>query len=387
MRKNMIAAGLLALAGFAASASAQSPGDIVFTVDDFFSNQPQGIYSLSVGQQLAPVGGQVPTQRLLFAEGANRVQGITWDGAGTYYVADGVLPTQNPSTAKIWRVNNMFGAPVATNISEGGQLENPIGVAFHAASNNIITVNNTIAGGPGPGFEGIVGVNASTGVRTTLFQENNANPRPRHEGGTYISQSPQAAFSNTFYAVSVNGGVAQPNPSSDDGVASVITRFDVNPGSLATTATTLVDMTDVQAALGGVLLTQLRGIAAIPGTNSLLITDLGNKELGSPVRAGGIYRIDLNGSGGFSSISPVITGLAFPESIVYNPFTGKIVFEEIVDLNTPGVARISQVNLNGTGLQVIADGIHARGFVVVPAPTSAMALAGAGLVALRRRRR
>lgn len=124
-------------------------------------------------------------------------------------------------------------------------------------------------------------------------------------------------------------------------------------------------------------LVQVRGITNIPGVAALFVTEW---------LEGKVYRIDLDGSGNFAGISTIASGLANPEAIEYNPFTGKLVISEEAN-KVVANQKISQINPDGTGYQVLVGQTHARGFTfVVPTPGTAGLAGIAGLIALRRRR-
>ena len=79
-------------------------------------------------------------------------------------------------------------------------------------------------------------------------------------------------------------------------------------------------------------------------------------------------------------MSAIATGFDGAQDIVYNQYTGKLVFSDFVQ------QRIYQMNLDGSGLEVLAEGVNARGLTVVPAPGSLLALGGCMLASYRRRR-
>jgi hypothetical protein len=88
----------------------------------------------------------------------------------------------------------------------------------------------------------------------------------------------------------------------------------------------------------------------------------------------------MNNDGSFNSITALATtGVPSTEVIVYDPFNNKLVFD-----TTDGIKRM---NLDGTGLETIVAGVHARGLAIVPAPGSVVGLGLLGALAARRRRR
>ena len=143
----------------------------------------------------------------------------------------------------------------------------------------------------------------------------------------------------------------------------------LNTSTLQATPSLLVDLSNTNL---GTPLTFLGGITS--AGNDLYVADR---------RADAVFKITLDGNGDFSSIAQVIGGLNEPENLIFNPFTGKLVIDVRDDLNNP---MIVQCNLDGTGLEVLAAGFHARGFEIVPSPAT-FALLGLGTVVGARRRR
>jgi hypothetical protein len=345
---------LLLAGGLAASAQAQTNGDLVFT--DEYSDS---VYHLPVG------GGPA---NLLFNVPGGRLAGITRNG-NDWFFADGPFPVQNPSNSRILKATNLFsGAPIVTTHASSGNIQNPIGIKYHGASNNIIGVMN-----PGPGtFEGLLGVNATTGAQTSLFTEPDpvSTPSPRYNAGGYIVQDVNRG--NRFLVTNANGGVDAPDPSQDNQVASTLHGFTINAG-LGTTHDFIYDFSSSNTGLPNTLF-EVRGIAIN-----------GNDVFVSDILRGEVYKLTLGMTGTVSSISLLASGLNEPESLIYNPFTNKLIIDEVAGLN-PLLSRISQINTDGTGYQVLASGFHARGFEIVPSPGTIALLGLGGLFASRRRR-
>ncbi len=340
-------------AGVACTAQAQSNGDLVFS-DEFSSS----VYHL-------PIGG---SPNLLFNVPGGRLAGITRNG-NDWFFADGPFPVQVPSNSRILRATNLFsGAPIVTTLASSGDIQNPIGIRYHSASNNIIGVMNP----SGTSYEGLLGINATTGATTPLFQEPNpaTEPSPRYNAGAYIVQDLNRA--NRFLVTNFNGGIDRPNPAADLGVASTLHAFTIT-GGLATTHDYIYDFSSSNTGLPQTLF-DVRGIA-ING-NNVYVSDLSRGE---------IYRLTLDGTGAVSGIALLASGFDNPESLIYNPFTNKLIVDEVGGLD-PARARISQINPDGSGYQVLAMGFHARGFEIVPAPGAMFLLGLGGLAATRRRR-
>lgn len=346
---------LLLTAGLASAASAQAPGDLVFT-----NEYDDSVYHL-------PVGGSA---NLLFASPGSRLAGITRNG-DTWYFADGPFPVQDPSDSRILQATNLFsGAPIVSTFASSGSIQNPIGITYHAASNNIIGVMNPARAAPF--YEGLLGINATTTVQTPLFQEPDpgSTPSPRYNAGAYIAQDFNRT--NRFLVTNANGGIDAPNPAEDNFVASTLHAFTIG-ADLSTTHDYIYDFSSSNTGLPHTLF-EVRGIAVV-----------GNDVFVSDILRGEIYRLTLNGLGAVSGIALVAGGFDEPESLIYNPFTNKLIVDEVGGLN-PLDSRISQINLDGTGYEVLATGFHARGFEIVPAPGTLALLGLGGLFAARRRR-
>ncbi len=353
--RSLTLAALLVSVGLAGTAKAQSDGDLVFT-DEFTGS----VYHL-------PVGG---SPNLLFSVPGGRLAGITRNG-GDWYFADGPFPVQNPSNSRILKATSLFsGAPVVTTFASSGDIQNPIGIAYHAASNNIIGVMNP-ASAP-PFFEGLLGINATTTATTRLFSEPDpaGTPSPRYNAGMYIAQDFNRP--NRFLVTTANGGVDAPNPADDNQIASALHAFTIDP-VLATTNDYIYDFSSSNTGLPHTLF-EVRGLAVV-----------GDSVFVSELIRGEIYRLDLDATGAVTGINFIAAGFDVPESIIYNPFTNKLIVDEIGGLD-PLRARISQINLDGSGYEVLAMGYHARGFAIVPAPGS-IALLGLGALFAARRRR
>lgn len=361
---------ITALAGFAAVAAAQvtpNNGDIIFT-----SQQANAIKLIS---GTTPGGATT-----LYASSNPMTQytGISLAPDGNYYVGDGRVTGLNPNDAGITRINNIFsGSASVTPITVGNPLQNPVNLVWSSDANRFIVVNSPAGPQVPQPFDGIFGVTTG-GVINTYFSEGAmSDPRPRYNGGFGIVQDPRPG-SRDFLVTTINGGVqTDPSPSNPfpfDGEASAVWRlsFNAGTGSYSLGTTPLVDFSPSVTGFTGFYNT--RGIAAVPGTNSFYTTDL---------VAGVINRVTMDALGNFQSIQTILTGLNQPESIIYNPFTNQLVFDERGNLTA---SQISTVNLDGTGRVVLYAGEHARGFAIIPSPASVALLGLGGLLAARRRR-
>jgi len=344
---------LAAVVSIAGSASAGvAPGDIVFT-----SQQGNSINLLS--------GGSV-TQLYVNPNPSARMASIVLGPNGNFFVTDGRLPG-NPA-AGILEVSNLFTGASVSTFTDGPLLTNPVGMAYDAPTNQFIVVNNPSGQGfPNPD-DGVVGVPFnSPGAASTLFSEPNpAGPNPRYEGGVYTIPNGQGGY----YITSINGGVDQGTGS--DTQAS--TLWSLNPdggGGFSMSSSPVIDFS--QSEFGGAFsYTSIRGITEANG--SLFVTD---------TDAGQILRLDLDGSGALSGFAVIASGLDQPESIIFNPFTGELVFSERGGLTD---SKISSINPDGTGYEILLEGEHARGFYIVPTPGTGALLLLSGLAAVRRRR-
>lgn len=347
---------LLLTAGLASVAQAAPPsdGDLVFT--DEYSD---AVYHL-------PIGG---APSLLFSTPASsRLAGITRNGSDWFF-ADG--PGSGAPGSRILKATGLFsGAPVVTTLATGTDVENPIGIKYHGASGNIIGVMNPV---DPTKFEGLLGVNAGSSAQTRLFQEPNpaTTPSPRYNAGAYIVQDANRG-GNRFLVTNANGGVDAPDPSEDNLVASTLHGFTIG-SDLTTTHDFIYDFSSSSTGLANTLF-EVRGIA-INGDNVYV----------SDILRGEIYKLTLSGAGTVSGISLLASGLDQPESLIYNPFTNKLIIDEIGELD-PSRSRISQINVDGTGYEILARGYHARGFEIVPTPGTLALLGFGGLMAGRRRR-
>ncbi len=344
-------AALVAVSGTALGGVLPVNGDIIFT-----SQQDQAIKLIS------GFGPSVASTLYTFSDPGDYPAGIAKGFDGQYYVSRGRLPIPNAG-AGIVRVNDLFGSPSETPIATGDPLQNPAALMLSPDNGRLLTVSNP--GGAGS-IRGIYDVSTAGAVSTI------ANEVPSGVGyhaGFGLTKDPN---SSDFFVSALNGGAFQ--PMTPDGAASTLWRmsYNVGPDNYSLGLTPLVDFTDI---LGpGQSLTNIRGIAAIPGTSDIYAADFVTES---------IYKITLDGLGNFSSIAFVAGGFDEPENIMYNPWTNKLVIDERGGLTS---SVISQINLDGTGYEVLASGDHARGFYIVPTPAGLALLPIAGLFAARRRR-
>ncbi|MEQ8318419.1 MAG: PEP-CTERM sorting domain-containing protein [Phycisphaerales bacterium] len=284
----------------------------------------------------------------------------------SFYFNDGAANFDPTLTSGLFRLDDAFGTPSITPIATGLPIENPIGLQWDAGLNNFITVNNPFSPGSGS-VDGVLGITPG-GTVSTVFTEDLSLPRPRYQAGARLAQE----SSGSYLIPSLNGSAAVVG-TGELGNGSALFRLDVD-GSLSGTANLVVDLADTSVTGLADPLLDTAGIAINPNTGLVYLTDR---------NAGAIYEMTLDGTGAFDSIRVLIDGLTEPEEIQYDPFNDRLVFDE----NFAGdLGRISQVELDGSGVTVLIDDVDTRGIVIIPAPASLALLGLGGLAATRRRR-
>ena len=284
----------------------------------------------------------------------------------SFYFNDGAANFDPTLTSGLFRLDNAFSTPSITPVATGLPLENPIGLQWDAGRGNFFTVNNPFSPQPGS-FEGILGVTPG-GTVTEVFEQDLSIPRPRYQGASRLARE---AFTDNYLVTSPNGSGAVVGPGESS--ASAIFRIDID-GSLSGSSSLVVDLGDTAVTGLADPLLDTAGVAVDPNTGLVYLTDRG---------AGAIFEMTLDGTGAFDSIRLLIDGLDEPEEIQYDPFNNRLVFDENSGAD---LGRISQVELDGSGLKVLVEDVDTRGLVVIPAPASLSLLAVGGLAALRRRR-
>lgn len=387
------------LAGTAigSGALAQAPGTVVFTDLQQAASSGQAIRSW--------FGGVVSTHVTFPAEsGSNpfltntRLSDIRVDtSTNIWYYGSGPIQTSPATNARIGRVQNLFGAPVLDNLATSNPAINPLGMVVDQRTNSLIYANNTANNTPpgviypaSAGGQNAVSLPAPPGVGTQTRIWNQVDPLvtlPTPLFAQFMVADPRSNASTStsdYYTTFANGGTAlipQGTLPANQNWSSIITRTSfatIAAGSA--TNSILVDFngtstyTDQSGATQTVpLLTDVRGIAARPGSNELYISDNFTKA---------IWRLILDASGtALVDIRQVIGGLSDPEVLRWDPYTNTLVFGEI------GAAkRLSRVNPDGTGYTVLASDVLVRGIDFIPTPGAAALLGLGGLVAARRRR-
>ncbi|HYF15976.1 MAG TPA: hypothetical protein VD971_12980 [Phycisphaerales bacterium] len=361
----------LVVVSLAGSAFAQTPGDIIFT-----SQQGNGVRMIG---GFAPTPAGTATQLWNSANPATRLHNITSAPDGNYYVADGRFPFPNTTDAGIIRLSNLFTGATASQLQQGNPIQNPVGLVWDNNTNRLYTVSNPGSPQLATTIDGVFGVDLAGNVNTVFTETFPIPPRPAYHAAHSIIKDPRPG-SNDYLISNLNGGVGtDPNPIFGfDAESSTIWRMRWNGASYAVDSTPMIDFDSSFTGASGSFY-NARGMAAVPGSSSIYVAD---------IDAGAINRVDMDALGNFASITTIVTGLAQPETIIYNPYSNKLVFSE---RSTSGGgplvgSKISEINLDGTGYRVMYDGEHAQGFAIVPTPGAATVLGLAGLLAVRRRR-
>lgn len=369
--------GIIAVAGMAATASAQY--GIVFTqeaagggdnlvefLDAGLSRSTLVNYGTSFDGADISIGDIIPV-------------GSSW------YVSFGrIEEPAGGSTSRIVEITDLFGTPSSSVIvdpTDSSNLQGTLGLGYHAASDNLISIQNTgSASDLMPRFDGVLASDFSGATTTVYAEPTPQGPTDTFRDGTYMVQRPQDA--DTFFVVGVNsgqnlGGAVPDRPNSG------LHRMTLDSNAALTDVNDFnnlwVDFSDptVSSQIGDVVLRDVLGIASDSDGNLYITAG----ERPSEGVAGGIYKITVDGAGEFDSITRIVDNLGKPQEIKYDPFTDTLVFN---DRNTELLQR---VNLDGTGLSTLATGVRGRGIWIVPTPGSIAVLAGASLLGVSRRRR
>lgn len=385
-RKTLIT---MAVAGLAATASAQMPGDILFTTND------ENGGSDTVG--LLNYGSLTASTLVTFAPAPDTdhrlIGGITRGPNGEFYFGNSPRPVLDPSTASIYRVTDMFnpGLRTVSTYLNSDPVQSVEGIEYDPTTNNLLWANN-----PGSNFnlsmreEGILGSNLNTPTNVTVVVDEPSFNDPRPRDNAYNIVRADAIRPGNYYINSINGGVDDDLtlPASADREAGRINRLVMN-NPADPSDVTYTNVIDLSASVTGLArsLTFVRGIASAPNGDLYIVEE----------RTRSVYEIDLDANGDYVSISKILdldtqhdsanTGIRYqPFGVIYNEFTGKLNYIErnIDSGNLEG--RIVEINLDGTGHTVLLDNVDATGLYAVPAP-GAFALLGLGGLAAARRRR
>lgn len=370
-----------ALTVFAGLAIAANPGDIVFT--------DQNDTSIKL---LASPGGSNTLSTLVTLPGLPfgadgslwRPAGITADASGRYYFAnqDFNTATQSHTNNGIWAIDDLFGTPTVSSFINAPQDSYPFDVDFDPANNGLVWNQNPWRFDGESVPDGLNGTYINSPFNLQFHAENTSGPRPFYEGGVFIVKDPN---SNDYFCTALNGGQGGGLGDSSTSTLWRLSPNFANPG--ASTLTLVKDFTSDPALSNP--MRWLRGITAVPGTNDLYITNTMPDHQSFPGATAGVYKITLNPDGTYASMTLINSDILLPEAIEYNPYTGKLIISAFHDANNNGLAddgRIYQMNLDGTGLELLATGVHARDFHIIPTPGTFALLGLGGLIAARRRR-
>lgn len=364
------------LAAFAGSTMAQAPGDLLIVSGNFTGNDQLNFFDFSAGNvsnlvNFGPAGGDDVARFSRIAQGPS----------GEFYVGNGPLPTQEPSTATITRIDDVFGTPTTSTFASSNPLQNPTGIVYDPFTNNLLVANNPGSNQAIPGgLEGLYAYDINDGSNNQIVLPEPpvpASPRPRLQAFSNIiaGQNP-----GEFFQASLNGGLnrdeAQPDGTRRE--PSVISRVQFNNASDATdnTDTVIFDGSTTFTGLSTIL-SLVRGVAQLPNGNLVIAEEVSQS----------IWEIALDGSGNYAGITQLVdlTGTdTVPQSLIYNPFTNTLNYSERD--TTTLLDSLVQVELDGTGRNVLATDLRISGLFAVPAPGS-LALLGLGGLAVARRRR
>lgn len=355
-RKLIVAAGA---ASFAATASfgALMNGDIVFVN---VTGDTVNVYRQATGMATTEHTVSDPMGLINLAQ-IRRVN-------GRFYVAADNTPVSDPAEAHIFEFKHLTGNTVQNSVWDSHPLQRPIGLDYHRKSDTLIALNQVPGAGSLPSnFDGIVGVKRDGSSAGMIFTEDvGSAARPRYAAGDRITKDPFDR--DVFYATSINGGVGDDGTGPDTNRPSQIYRLTMD-NSGAGVLDLLVDFSNTTPGP----LTFVRGITSAVGGDGnvdLYVTDS---------FADAIFRVNLDSNGDFASVETVLS-LEDPGEIQYNRYTNKLVFGQIqADV-------VAQINLDGSGYEVLVNGVSPRGITIIPAPGAAAALTLAGLAGLRRRR-
>lgn len=341
---------LAAAGGFASVASSQSILMTEFNTDS--------IYRLGPDDSI--------TSLFSYGDPDTRLAGITRGPDGAYYVANGPLPINDPSQSSIFRITNLLGGSgSSTAFASSDPLQNPIGLTYDGATDNFFAVNNPVGEVNQTRFEGVLGVNASNGVVTEVFEQPDiGDPAPAYRQGTRIAAD--LTTPGTYLVLSTNGGSFDAGDG-DENKGSTLWRLTVD-GGLNGSVDLVADMSTFNT---GSPITRMRGLTFGP-EGELYVTDAGTDS---------IYRIDFAGSSvdSITEIYSLASGSAALD-IIYQPSTDSLVF------STEETQELWRIGRDGSGAELLATDFEARGFYLVPAPGTVALLGLSGLVALRRRR-
>lgn len=378
---------IVTLAGIAVSALGQNAGDILFTTKDRVASG--GATGDRVGWIDLSNANAVET---LFTvpELDSRINRLARaPGTNNFFLGNSPFPpADDRTTGNLWLLSNLFGSVSRSSVINSAdvpELIAPNGIQYNADAGRVLWINNAIGTGSGAGDvdDGIFGSAIDGSAFADIFQEPNSGPAPRYNAGVEIKADPLRA--NSYYVSTLNGGDDTTGP--NDPQSGTLWRLDVDTNDITNSSMTLITTFHADDTGLGENLTFVQGLT-IDGNGDVIIGDKKTRK---------VYRLEisndglsLDGATELIDFAPIHlnAGLtdAGPGDIEFDPFTGMLVLVEDVDQGNDFNDRISRINLDGTGYEVLVNNIPASDVFIIPAP-SALALVGlGGLVAVRRRR-
>jgi len=349
---------LLTVAGTAVAANAQVAGDVV--VSDLNSDSIL----------LIEKDGGSMSSLLSFDDPDTRLAGLATDGT-TWWVASGPTPIQQPSTAEVLRIDDLFGVPSTSVLASSDPIQNPIGMRYDAASGQLITINNPGAAIMDTRFHGILSVDAATGDVVQSFEHPPFDtPGPVFQNGTRLVSDP---FSTDYFVSVTNGGEFSEGDGPDD-EGSQIYRYSLDPDTLAGDVVLWADLSDVGFTGLDEPMSFARGVTVDPATGDVYASDSED---------GLIIRISQNGDGTAGDVSVITDDFPGVGTLAFNQFTDRLVFSTLGNFADD---EVWSINLDGSDPILLAEGVEARDIVVIPTPASTTLLGVATLLAVRRRR-
>ena len=374
---------LVAAAATASSVSAQT-GQVLFST--LANSRTGGVEQDIIGLLDTATPGVFNT--LYTATAADsRLSRLARGPGNSFVIGDAPFPSNPGVQGDLLRFDNLLaGGASPTTVIDGGTnlgVSAIVGLQYNSAANGYLWVNNPAATGVNPNpTDGVFFANAD-GTGITQLVMDTGNPAPSFRAGVEVKADPLNP--NSYYVTSLNGGTGNFGDG-DANQSSAIWRLDLNTANPGSSAFSLVTALDSASTGLGEDINFSQGIT-FDASGNLIISDRNNNK---------IYRGDTDGAGGVTGWTEIADlgalqtnlGLDFGEieDIEYNAFDNTLVFVEGKPQFDPDIGRISTINLDGTGYQILLDDVYVRDVFVVPTPASAAILGLGGLAAVRRRR-
>ncbi len=363
-----VALALLTITTAASAGISYAPGTVVF-VD-------------AVGDRIGvcDVGQPFPNATFLHTinggpSDARNPSQITQDAAGNWYVGDGQFDVSQPG--RILKITGLFsGAPSESVFATGtlgdptSVLDNPTGLHWDFARNKLLVIDN-----PGNAInpakvarDNVFLIDTAGAIQTSFTEPADNPPAAYYQDGN--AATPDRNTGN-YFVVAPNGGVANQGGSQFNNPG-VVWRMTFDAAGNATESV-FFDFSDYGSALVG----QPIGIcsAANPDNSQFLFV--------ADNVTNGIYKLIVNPDGSFGGASLIFSNPAIANGlgeIQYDPYNNKLVF------NSGGTQQIFRINTDGTSLEVLANGVGARGIYIIPTPGALTLASIATLILLPRRR-